>query len=73
MNNFYYGGKTKIIPLELDQFMCLVDKSYNNASQPTPRDIQRFLDMAIAQVSQAENENDWSDRIQGCVDSWLVV
>jgi len=73
INNHYYGGKTQIIPLELDQFMRLVENSYNHASQPTPHDIKQFLDLALEQGAIADDENNWSERIQICVDSWLVV
>ena len=38
-----YGGKSKIIPLELDQFMQLVENSYNYKTQPVPADIRRFI------------------------------
>lgn len=69
----YYGGKTKIIPLELDQFMQLVDNSYNYHTQPTPVHIRQFLDSVILQEELASDENDWNDRIQKCVQEWLVA
>ena len=59
----YYGGKTKIIPLDLDQFMKLVENSYNYPSQPKPNNIRQFLD----EVMQQE------DRIQACVSKWLAA
>ena len=67
----YYGGKTKIIPLELDQFMQLVEKSYNCRTQPTPYDIRQFLDEVMHQEELAADENDWHDKIQNCVEEWL--
>ncbi len=68
-----YGGKSKIIPLELDQFMRLVENSYNYRTQPEPADVRRFLDLAIEQGEKATDENDWRDKIQICVDTWLVA
>lgn len=68
-----YGGKSKIVPLELDQFMKLVENSYNYKSQPTPNDVRHFLDLAIEQGELAADENDWRDRIQNCVDTWLAA
>ncbi len=73
MNISYYGGKTKIIPLELDQFMKMIENSYNYKTQPTPKDIRRFLDKVIEQIDLSENENEWNTQIQNCVDSWLVA
>lgn len=67
----YYGGKTKIIPLELDQFMRLVENSYSYHAQPQPNDIRKFLDEVMLQEEIATDENDWNDRIQNCVARWL--
>lgn len=69
----YYGGKTKIIPLELDLFMQLVENSYNHSSQPTPNDIRKFLDEVMRQEELSVDENDWYEKIQNCVAQWLNV
>ena len=68
-----YGGKSKIIPLELDQFMRLVENSYNHTSQPAPADVRGFLDLALEQGELSADENDWKERIQQCVDKWLAT
>lgn len=67
-----YGGKSKIIPLELDQFMKLIENSYNHRTQPTPADIRRFLDTALHLCDTAMDENNWKSAIQVCVDMWLA-
>ena len=69
----YYGGKTKIIPLELDQFMRLVENSYNYHTQPTPHNIRQFLDEVMRQEELATDENDWNGKIQNCVTQWLAA
>lgn len=66
-----YGGKSKIIPLELDQFMQLVDNSYNYKTKPKSKDIRGFLDDVITSCESAVNENQWSAEIQKYVNSWL--
>lgn len=68
-----YGGKSKIIPLELDQFMRLIENSYNHTTQPVPTDVRAFLDRVIAQCGMASDENDWRERIQLCVNEWLAA
>lgn len=73
MNNRYYGGKTQIVPLELDQFMRLVDTAYNNPNRPEPRDVKRFLSLAIEQIPLAADETDWGERIVDCIDQWLAA
>lgn len=68
-----YGGKTNIIPLELDQFMRLVEHSYNYQTQPTSNDIRQLLDEIIRQKELAIDENDWNDKIQNQISQWLVA
>lgn len=69
----YYGGKTKIIPLDLDQFMRLVDNSYNHPSHPTPEDFYSFLVSVMEELEEAVDENDWKKRINKCVVDWLAA
>lgn len=71
INIGYYGGKAQIIPIDLDQFMKLVDAAYNNSDRPEPHNVQQFLDSAIEQVPLSANETEWSERIQSCVEQWL--
>jgi hypothetical protein len=72
-----YGAKTRIIPLELEQFMRLVDTAYNYQNEknirPNPFDVQRFLNSAIEQMEHSSNETEWSERIQDCIDQWLAA
>ena len=67
-----YGGKSKIIPLELDQFMKLIESAYNHETQPTPADIRMFLDNTLHLCNKAIDENNWKCAIQTCVDMWLA-
>ena len=68
-----YGGKSKIIPLELKQFKRLVENSYKYNGHPNPSDVRRFLDLVIKQGETAEDENDWRLKINDCVDQWLTA
>lgn len=68
-----YGGKPKIIPLELDQFMKLIENSYTHRGTPAPTDVQAFLNAVIDSVENAMDENDWKDKIQQNVDNWLAA
>lgn len=72
-NISFYGGKPKIIPLELDVFMKLVENSYTNRGVPQPQDVQKFLQAAVDEISNSSDENDWKKRIVNCVQKWLVA
>lgn len=67
----YYGGRTKIIPLDLEQFMKLVDNSYNYERRPTAQELKFFLDEVIRQEENSANELEWAEKIQNCVTNWL--
>lgn len=68
-----YGGKPRIIPLELDSFMKLVENSYVCRDTPSPADVQKFLQSAISEIDNSDDENDWRDRISAQVDAWLAA
>ncbi len=68
----FYGGKSKIIPLELEQFMRIVDNAYNYKTTPVPSDIRKFLDISIMLCEKATDEHHWRCGIQACVDGWLT-
>lgn len=67
----YYGGRTKIIPLHLEQFMKLVDNSYNYEKRPSAQELKFFLDEVIRQEENSANELEWAEKIQECVTNWL--
>lgn len=66
-----YGGKSKIIPLALEQFVKLVRHSAAHEAPATPSDIHSFLDNVMKRCEDATDELDWSAGIQSCVDAWL--
>lgn len=69
----YYGGKTQIIPLDLDQFMRLVETSYTYPVRPSPHDVRSFLTSVLEKIEIVSDENDWKKKIQECVERWLVA
>lgn len=68
-----YGGKPRIIPLELEQFMQLVENSYTYATTPTPADMRLFLQSAIDQIEGTTGAAEWKERIDRCVVEWLMA
>ena len=66
----YYGGKSNIIPLELDLFMKLIENSYNFEGYPNTSDIHCFLKSLVQRSATAQNENDWLEGINLIVNNW---
>ena len=71
VNIAFYGGKSKIIPLRLDQFTRLLEIS-SRRPRPAPEDIRRFLDCVLTFCESAADETHWSNDIQTCVDTWCT-
>lgn len=69
----YYGGKSKIIPLNLRQFERIVDRACNFNETPAPSHIRLFLDSVVRHVENAADENDWAGKIERCVENWLAA
>ncbi len=69
----YYGGKAKIIPLELDQFMRLVENSYIYNGQPSSSHVKTFLDQVVIMTETSQNEIEWMELINTCICDWPVA
>ena len=69
----YYGGKPKIIPLELGLFMKLIENAYNYRTIPNPTHIRRFLDEVLDQELSSIDEIEWYQKISKCTEKWLVA
>ncbi len=70
INTKLYGGKTKIIPLSIDQFLEFlkigVDKKFNE-----PRKLQKWLEILWKFNQECEDENSWSNFIGNKVGVWI--
>lgn len=66
-----YGGRSKIVPLNIDQFIKLVDNAYNYQGVPCSKDIRFLLDDCIGSCMSSKDETHWKTGIQSCVDRWL--
>jgi hypothetical protein len=68
----YYGGKSNIIPLHLDQFMRLIENSYNYKDYPNSNDIYSLLESMIEAINTARNEDDWVEKMDIIINNWLL-
>lgn len=82
----YYGGKSIIIPITLDNFKKMVDQAYAAPTKPKPSDIERFFKYSAMVVKEnvlssmnmaAEDgamreEMLWYDRMSERAQNWLA-
>jgi len=66
-----YGGKTKIVPMHLSQFIEFMtiarDKGFKNAQT-----LKSYLDAVIEENGKAEDETFWFQHIADTIGSWVA-
>lgn len=72
-NISYYGGKSLIIPLPLENFIKMVQNSYNAKFIPTPKHIKELFDFAKLEAKKDIDEKQWYENIQEKAINWLVA
>lgn len=70
-----YGGKCRIIPLELTTFRNMLKAAFNASSKPNPSDIKRLFDKAAKVANECvlndSTETDWYNKITDYANNWL--
>lgn len=71
MNIAFYGGKSVIVPLELDVFINMVEQSYRAGYIPSSDQIKGIFDYSLEQAKTATDENEWYAKIKEKALNWL--
>lgn len=71
MNIAFYGGKSVIVPLELDVFINMVEQSYRAGYVPNPEQVKRIFEYSIEQVKVSKDEKEWYEKIKEKALNWL--
>jgi len=70
-----YGGKCRIIPLELSIFRKMLKTAVNASSKPSPKDIKRLFDKAAILAKECfindNTEKEWYSKIIDTANNWL--
>lgn len=70
MNTKAYGGKTRIVPMNLSQFVSFItiakDKSFNNSNT-----LKSYLDSVIQKNLSLDDESIWYQQIHDSIPVWV--
>ena len=70
MNTKAYGGKTRIVPMSLSQFVSFItiakDKSFNNS-----KTLKSYLDIVIQKNLLLDDESIWYQQIHESIPAWV--
>ena len=72
-NIAFYGGKSVIIPLELEVFEKMVEQSHNASYVPDPQQIKAFCEYSMHIATSAQSEIEWYEAIKEKALHWLVT
>ena len=72
-NIAYYGGKSVIIPIELEVFEKMVEQSHRASYIPNPKQIKAFCDYSMQIASTAQSETEWYEAIKAKALNWLAA
>ncbi len=72
-NIAFYGGKSVIIPIELEVFEKMVEQSHRASYIPDPQQIKAFCDYSMQIASSAKSETEWYEAIKAKALNWLAA
>lgn len=67
----HYGGKTKIIPMSLDDFISFLQIGFAHNFQNTQK-LKLWLDNLIAFNLEGDDEQEWFNKISSTITKWAV-
>lgn len=70
INMAAYGGKSKIVPLALDDFKIMLERA-NASEKPKDTDIKQLLDGFIDSIQDSDNELLWYQTIKSLTANWM--
>lgn len=71
MNIAFYGGKSVIVPLELDVFINMVEQSYKAGYVPNPQQVKSIFKYSLEQAKKSADENEWYAKVKEKALNWL--
>ena len=71
VNIAFYGGKSVIVPLELEVFIHMLEQSYQADYIPNTAQIKGIFQYSLEQAEQARDEKEWYSKVTEKALHWL--
>ena len=71
MNIAFYGGKSVIVPVDINTFKKMLTDSYKATYQPNPAQVKSLFDYSLEVAEKADNEVEWYTKITEKALNWL--
>lgn len=69
----YYGGRSKIIPISLKDFVGMLLCARKNQSKLNSQKLKSYLENLSKKALEAEDEEEWFSYIQETTSNWLSI
>ena len=70
-NISFYGGKSKIVPMEVKDFNKILFSAFKAGNKPSSSDIYNFVSEATKSVHTTKDEIEWYGEITKLANNWL--
>ena len=72
-NIAFYGGKSVIVPLDINIFKKMLEDSYKVNYQPNPKQVRSLFDYSFEIAQKVDNELEWYNLIKEKALNWLDI
>lgn len=72
-NIAYYGGKSIIIPIELETFKKMIEQSGKAKYVPNPEQVRKLCKYSMDVAQKAKNESEWYNEIKNKALNWPAM
>lgn len=71
INVSYYGGTSRIIPMQLSDFKKMIEVANNSKKKPSANSIKKFLNYISNLALKAPDEKIWYQKISDYISTWV--
>lgn len=69
----YYGGRSKIIPMNLSDFINLLHVAKNHQNKLSSKILMKYLENLCQKALESEDEEEWYKFIKESTNNWLDI
>lgn len=73
MNIAFYGGKSVIVPIDINTFRKMLTDSYKVDYQSNPKQVKSLFEYSLEIAEKSDNEVEWYTKVTEKALNWLTV
>lgn len=73
INIEFYGGKSVIVPIDINTFRKMLTDSYKAGYQPNSKQVKSLFDYSLEVAEKSNNEVEWYTKVTDKALNWLSL